>query len=1396
MKNTLSLAGLCAAFAAASHGEVLFEEDFMNYSDFAPCVTRDDGLKIGVDGVWTPHGELHCKATRPLDALSKPIAAPKDGRFNFEMRFNLEGTDPKIDRNTKAVTEPGVPSWFDLVFIGSDGRRETVRIASDSLAGARKDFIKRGWRYLALKVRVREVEVLYAEDRGHEMESIAKRSLPFQVAAINLGCTPEKRFSVTDLRMSTPDAAIFDYPVMRHFADFRSLSQPLDGAVTAKGGESVALDGARAGVRFTFDGMTNRTVQVGYVGADGKEVVWTGLVKDLDAEHLDARLSFERSPIGEQWVRPAKRPFCENSETGQRGMVPSGFDILREWNRIPPASRHVFTLVFEKLSDGGWDVFLDGSRTVRFSEDAKDAGARGASAAKSFFFRPSAGVKYAVMGDDDLGRPDGRFRPLDFKAYPRAKTMASGELKGVKPGFADFGGVPIKVAAPIDSADVGICRQGKGNWALEVEEYHGRNPGMGFPMAIHYRVPAATYVTAHVLFALDPDPSKDAILTVRLGRYETNGVGGNMMGDTVLDFGRGVPDYCRKVGEVVFGGKTVPLYLAAVPLNVGRILDWAARKDGYLDFEFVGKGWKNFQQLDNTMKPDPNSTSAFNIFGATLEAAPFDVVVREVAPGNVFTADEKTKSTELAIVAARPGPGSVKWTAKDIDGKVALEGEGAWKSSRVGETNVVSVSLSRASQGWYSLDFDFFDASKRKLFRHESAFGVMPPAGRLATRRESPYAVWWFNCHGSSGDPAIGGPIMQKTGIRKFSWNTFTKKAEDGRTKVIDQELYDKYDVTSCGNFHVPGRRNNFDPEKGEFTPHEVRKGVGKDAKMVKMTGEEFFVDSIKTSLAKLPKDALPQVLLWHESAPSGFVAEEVLDMEVPSGLVYPGAAFDAKYINEVSRLMKKHFPDLKLQIGNSTWSSGAVIGPMRAGAKAEAYDLIGIETPSQTVVPERMTDTGIQGMQATMDMAEAISGVRPKCNGTHEFVYRTDRDLGLRQQAEWYMRDVLISLVHGFSLISPGVFFDTSSGYYNGLWGGAGLTFRSPWQYPKPALVAYGVLTKALDGVTFVRQLDTGSTTVYAMEFRRKDGKFATALWASRGDVEFNVETAKGFLGFGAGAGTVVRMLGAEERLAAGESVVKGGTSPCYVITEKPLLSVKAGARTYPRAERIVSGAKVAAAFDDAAEMSLSPDPSLASPNHRFLPYIEPCDEFEIATVDDEEKGRCVELRLGPAKTPPKSKYSDRYITRYTTMRLKEPRLLEGHPSVIGVWVKGDSNWGQVRFEIEDAQGEVFKNLSTGSAWCCDIMDWPGLLAVNFDGWAYCYCALEENDLIVEHSPGAVSEQWVSEGGDKKIDFPVKLRAISVGMNRAKLDLLDFKPATNVLRFRDAGGTASSAGR
>ena len=1329
-----SLAAAVAVVAGATQAKTVFEENFRFYSDFTPGVTRDPGLLIGCDGVWELYAQLDCNATKPLDVFVTPVALPAGNKFNMTFRFQLRG-----DAKNK------VPSFFDLVFTDAKGKRETIRIANDNFGGTPVEFVGGGWKNFGLKSNGKEVELWSAPDRGHEFKCVAKTKLSREAATFNIACTPGKVFTITDIRVTTADEPLMSFPVEKHFADFKSLSQPIANAKTAAGGETISLGGSGCtGVTFIM-GATNRTVQIGYIDKEGQETLWTGCIGDMNAEKRDACIDFGRSPLGYQWVRPNMRPFTENAETGQRGMVPSGYDVLREWNRLPSASQHRFNIEFHPEANGGWTAYIDGSRVARLDN------------VKEFVFKPSAGVKYAVRACEQASKIDrSRFKLLDLSTNPRAKAMAGAELKGVKPGVASFEGAPIMVAAPLDSADVAICRQGKGNWALEVEEYHGRHPSLGFPMAIHYRVPAAEYAKAHILFALDPAKDKDAILTVRLGRYETNGVGGNMMGDTVLDYRGGVPESCKKVGEVKVRGETVPLYYAEVPIKVGRILDLAARTNDYLDFEFTGKGWENFQQLDNSMKPDPNSTSAFNIFGVTLEKAPFTVSVKEAQPGNIFTADEKGRKTAFEILAGTANAaGVVQWVARDLDGKEALKGERKWSVAKAGDATAVDIPLDALGKGWYALDVTFADKGGRPLFTHEAAVGVMPEAGRVDNRHDSPYAVWWFNCHGSIGTPEVGGPILQKAGIRKFSWNSFK------------QEDHDKYGTTSCGNF-MPLARNAslFDNEK----------------LALKEGAEQKIIDNIREQVAKMPKDVKPHALYWHESAPGAFICEELLDMPVPDKPPYPMAKADAAYLNELSRILKKNFPGIPLQIGNSTWSAGAVIGPMRNGAKPETYDRVGIETPSQVVVPERLLDCGIQGMHIAMDSAEAISGKRVKCNGTWEFTYRTERDLGLKQQAEWYMRDILISLANDFYLISPGIFFDCSSGYYNGLWGGSGLMYRAPWVYPKPAIVAYGVLTKALDGVKFTRQLDTGSTTVYALEFRRKDGKYATAIWASRGDVEFAVDSPA--------PGTVVHMLGAEEKLAKGESVVKGGTSPSYIITDKPLKGVVAGARSYPKAEKILAGAKVAAALDDADAIELVPDPWLESNFHDVLPYLKPSDDFTLKTVEDEEKGKCVELALGVPKVAPKGKFSDRYITRYTTMRLKEPKPIEGRPAVLGVWVKGDSNWGQIRFEIEDANGEVFKNQSTGRWWMCDIMDWPGNLAVNFDGWSYCYCSLLDNSLIIERSPGTVAEQWVSEGGDKKLDFPVKLRAISVGVNRSKLDLIDFKPATNVLRFKDMGGT------
>lgn len=85
-----------------------------------------------------------------------------------------------------------------------------------------------------------------------------------------------------------------------------------------------------------------------------------------------------------------------------------------------------------------------------------------------------------------------------------------------------------------------------------------------------------------------------------------------------------------------------------------------------------------------------------------------------------------------------------------------------------------------------------------------------------------------------------------------------------------------------------------------------------------------------------------------------------------------------------------------------------------------------------------------------------------------------------------------------------------------------------------------------------------------------------------------------------------------------------------------------------------------------------------------------------------DEEVGKCIEVVLDA-----NDKYQSKYATEYTTVRFKEPIPLPGKPQVIWARVKGNSNWGQIRFEIEDARGEVFKNLSTGRGW--PATSWTG---------------------------------------------------------------------------------------
>jgi hypothetical protein len=206
----------------------------------------------------------------------------------------------------------------------------------------------------------------------------------------------------------------------------------------------------------------------------------------------------------------------------------------------------------------------------------------------------------------------------------------------------------------------------------------------------------------------------------------------------------------------------------------------------------------------------------------------------------------------------------------------------------------------------------------------------------------------------------------------------------------------------------------------------------------------------------------------------------------------------------------------------------------------------------------------------------------------------------------------------------------------------------------------------------------------------------------------------------------------------------------------------------------------RVACPMDSAAAWGLQEDASLANPQSRELP-IRAAGQFELAQASDAEKGPCLELKLVR-----KGRVPD-IVGEYAVMRLREPVPVTGTPTDVGLWVKGDSGWGKVLFEIEDAAGAQWR---TEGAW----HDWPGDLSVCHDGWRFMRFPIDGSSDEANISAGARWNRFAGKGGSR-IQFPIKLTGLGAVMHRKALDLAEMKEVPGVLRFRDLGTCGAGAG-
>ena len=973
------------------------------------------------------------------------------------------------------------------------------------------------------------------------------------------------------------------------------------------------------------------------------------------------------------------------------------------------------------------------------------------------------------------------FVPIDLSAKSRP-----GAMDGARITLLDKS-VPF-IAADGKSLDLGITAKQStlGGGQASLAETNA---------SLIFTVPCEQYPRAWVLCAVEDEPRKDPVLNARLTRYvDGPGYQGRAfegMANTRVE----LPGGAARVGEVAVSGKTLPLWRVEMPMHTGNIQDLVftenrgthagMRFGKYLDFELSGRLIQRRGPLgDRRAVPDPEFTSSVHVFGVTLEKPAAEMQVKSIQTGNIFHNDE-TPEVLVQVRPRRRGDFLLRWTIRNAEdqvtggGTVTVHGAGkkgtgpCFRTTSLPPENInwpkngpvparlvngyggtrqadpqtpqeFTIPLAQKELGWYGIDFELLDGD-RVLLVHNASFALLGQDTRQAGVADSPYGSWNYGgAHYTTPDVETYGPVLFKAGFRRSAGVQQYSEEQLARWKLA-----------------VPAVKTGG----LESSDEELR-------------------ENIRKSLARYP--SVTNAMIFHEHAVWGYqVAPELIDQKPEPGSQWKDAEKRWDYATRLARILRQEFPQLRITLGNSLASTELIAEGLRRKFPETYADYLGLEVVGRTTLPERQWEGSLQAGELMLETARKFGYHQWKINACYESNYRLNAILGDQTQAEWYVRDLLLSQAWGFPDIFIGVIMDTGNEYAGSFWGASGLCTRDPFVYPKKSYVGIAFATKMLDQVKLSRLVPTGSRTVYALEFQRNDGRFVYPLWTSRGTAELTVETASSdyevFDFYG-------RRLKTES--SGGSLSLTAGTGAKYILAKAPLVrAITCGRRSYPQ-DRPPETVRVVNRMDNAAQWALAggKEPLLEKTRGVCMPY-RTIGNYEFRQVNDDEKGDCLELELvEPNESLPPVFYE------YAVLELKEPIALSGRPASLGLWVKGNSGWGQVYWVLEDAKGR--RRISCGTRiHRADVFDYDGRVSISFDGWNFLSMPITDKSSIPEISTGSVDNLWEYGAvttdeqihrSAEAIAYPIKLVGVAFAAQSKPLFLTQRQEHKQMIRFRD----------
>ena len=1092
-------------------------------------------------------------------------------------------------------------------------------------------------------------------------------------------------------------------------------------------------------VRFGADAKKAANMTVTGLDAPGRSHHWR--TSPVPEDLKDAALSLQLSGVPERksgchrdyWIRPDLHfYFGEDHKKG-----------IEAWESFPPASQHWFTLEILRKARN-LELSIDGRFFTRFPI---------ASGWKVLNVSLSNGAMVLCVHKAKTAETD-RYVPVDISVNRSRGPMQVTKMS-VPAGVSEIAQVPMNVTPPARHIDVGLAR-----WLRQAQDsmsfyspYYRRSCWDSNPETIMFAVPKRFYNYAHLLCAVEPSKERSPTMSIRVARYRYAWDGsGATQADSTFRVDPENPVGCASITQVGSvrakvgrRNRTLPLYLVSCALKTGELADYLGEDDldshrerkDYFYLELtreirtrVSRNYGVFEKLP--LGPQ----SGVHVFGLTLEKAPVGVAVSSPEVGNIFY---KAKNPSLDIQLTNPSkaglPLSMTARLTDFFGKTT-ESESELKL-KPGITRF-PLNLRNQELGWHRAELEFADADGRSVWSQPLTFALLPPDTRQAGD-ESPFGTWWFaGSHYCERDATRVMPIVQRMGIRHVTPPQHNPKY--GCTS----ETLGKYKVT-------PSMMRRIRKEEAE---EEARKF------MEQWPGTRF-------------------AMIFHETGLGG------LGLEFPPELLgKPPTRLDGDNLKRYESLrehamkradiIRKVAPDAKIILGNG--GTPFNVHWLRTKLPRKYWDCIGMETAIQLFHPEAQPHGwNQQALWIAKRMREIYGYEDFPIASCYEYDYRSTSPgaLSLRDQANWYARDLLHGLAYGLSSINVALIMDCNSAYYTSRWGGTGVCFRAPLMMPKPSFVALSTVTQELDRAEYQRYLDTGSHSLYCLEFK-KGKEFVYSLWTTRG-----TRTAELAFPQASGKFRLVDLMGRpkEGEIVQGTATVELSEAPAFLTLASQLKSVTAGT---PRHEPTEMGnAIVIDPKDGPWQWRVVPGPDEGLENWcAYKPLAK--GRFTLGAAQEGD----LKLTLEPQPEVPD------VVGRYAVLEPRNgPIRIPGEPKRIGVWVKGNSGWGRIMFEVLDAKGRKWSSNGWEEApnsW--DMSDWEARTCINFDGWNLISVGLDLHHPCGYYAPDF--RHWRCHGDnsiDNQIVYPLELSRLYVIMREKLVYVTDMVPAKSMsIELRD----------